>query len=150
MECKRIADQLRRSVHGEAWHGPALMELLGDVGWEKAAARPIAGAHSIWEITLHITAWADVCRRRAGGEAVELTDDEDWPAIGNVSETAWRRAVEDLERSEARLAEMVDRLADDRLAEAVAGKSYSLYFLLHGVVQHNIYHAGQIALLKKG
>ncbi len=81
---------------------------------------------------------------------MELTDDEDWPAIGNVSETAWRRAVEDLERSEARLAEMVDRLADDRLAEAVAGKSYSLYFLLHGVVQHNIYHAGQIALLKKG
>jgi hypothetical protein len=81
---------------------------------------------------------------------VELTDDEDWPPVANVSETAWLRAMENLQRSEARLAEMVDGLADDQLAGMVAGKGYSLYFLLHGVVQHNVYHAGQIALLKKG
>jgi hypothetical protein len=53
-EIHRIADQLKRSLEGEAWHGPALRELLSGVTAKQAAARPLAGAHSIWEIVLHI------------------------------------------------------------------------------------------------
>jgi uncharacterized damage-inducible protein DinB len=142
MERARIADQLRRSVNGEAWHGPSVMELLADVSWRQAAAKPIPAAHSIWEIVLHIAVWADVGRRRASGERVEPTPAEDWPAVGEISDAAWRGAIEHLVHNEASLAALIDTSSDDQL-------SATNYVLLHGVVQHNAYHAGQIALLKK-
>ncbi|HYV05863.1 MAG TPA: DinB family protein, partial [Blastocatellia bacterium] len=63
-EIKRIRSQLRRAFEGEAWHGPSVMELLGDVTAEQAAAHPIAGAHSIWELALHIATWERYVRRR--------------------------------------------------------------------------------------
>src|SRR3981081_2618233 len=98
MESGRIADQLRRSVHGEAWHGPSVMEVLKGVSWEKAAARPVAGAHTIWEIALHISAWAEVGRLRASGTAVEVAPERDWPGVGEASEDEWRRVVDALEQ----------------------------------------------------
>jgi len=57
METKRLASQLRRSYEGQAWHGPSLRELLDGVTSEQAAAKPISGAHSIWELVFHVTAW---------------------------------------------------------------------------------------------
>ena len=53
-----IADRLRRTIGGPMWHGPAIRELLVDVGPREAAARPIASAHSIWELVLHMATWA--------------------------------------------------------------------------------------------
>ena len=126
------------------------MEVLRGVSWEKAAARPIAGAHTIWEIALHVAAWAEIGRLRASGTAVgEVAPEQDWPAVDDASEDGWRRTVDVLEQSEARLAEVVLGLSDSQLSAMAAGQPYSVYFLLHGVVQHNVYHAGQIALLKK-
>jgi uncharacterized damage-inducible protein DinB len=125
------------------------MEVLRGVSRDKAAARPVAGAHTIWEIALHITAWAEIGRLRVSGTAVgEVAPEQDWPSVGEASEDDWRRTVDVLQQSEARLAEVVDGLSDAQLAAMAAGKPYSVYFLLHGVVQHNVYHAGQIALLK--
>jgi hypothetical protein len=149
MESSRIADQLRRSIHGEAWHGPSVMELLVDVNWQQAAAKPVASAHTIWEIVLHITAWAGAVRRRVNGEAVQLTATEDWPGIGVANAEASRSVVEGLVNSQALLAERIETLTDEDLTATVAGEDYTVYFLLHGLVQHNLYHAGQIALLKK-
>ena len=63
-EVKRINDQLRRAFDGEAWHGPSVLELLKDVSAVQAAAHPIEGAHSIWELALHIAAWENVARKR--------------------------------------------------------------------------------------
>ena len=59
-----IADQLRRAFLRDAWHGPAVLELLADVDAETAAARPIPSVHSIWELVLHIAVWD---RMRVGG-----------------------------------------------------------------------------------
>ena len=125
------------------------MELLDGVNSQQAAARPIAGAHSIWEIVLHITVWADVGSRRARGEKVQPTPEQDWPELGDTSETAWRKALEALVQSQTSLGELIGTLSDEQLDATVPGKDYSIYFQLHGVVQHNLYHAGQIALLKK-
>ncbi|HEX9761159.1 MAG TPA: DinB family protein [Candidatus Acidoferrales bacterium] len=152
-ECKRIADQLRRSFHGEAWHGPAVLELLIDVDAQRAAARPIASAHTIWEIALHIGVWQEASRGYLAGESPALPDlynkPEEWPAPTDTSDAAWSRTLETLREQNAALVALVKQLNDDRLKEIVPGREFSLYFLLHGVVQHNLYHAGQIALLKK-
>jgi uncharacterized damage-inducible protein DinB len=149
-EIERIADQLRRAHEGEAWHGPALNEILKGVTAEAAARRPIASAHSIWEIVLHVAVWESIVRRRLSGEVIgDLPPEQDWPAVGEESEAAWKQALADLTRAHAELQKALTRLTDRQLAQAVPGPGYSVYYMIHGAVQHALYHAGQIALLKK-
>src|SRR5438034_11536829 len=86
-EIKRINDQLKRAFEGTAWHGPSVSEVLAGVTAEQAAAHPIAGAHSIWELTLHIATWERAGRRRIQeSDPVEVSDEEDWPAVEDRSE----------------------------------------------------------------
>jgi uncharacterized damage-inducible protein DinB len=149
-EIATIKDQLRRAFEGDAWHGPSLWEIIAGVSAREAAAKPLPGIHSIWEIVLHITAWHEVvCRRLAGEMIVELAPDQNWPAITDTSEAAWQQTLHDLGQSRQHLMQAISRLSEDRLGEAVGGKGYTIYVMLHGVIQHDLYHAGQIAILKK-
>jgi uncharacterized damage-inducible protein DinB len=148
-ECERIADQLRRSMDGDAWHGPALRELLKDVPPATAARKPARSAHSIWEILLHVTAWTDAVRRRLLGDPSRLTPEEDWPAVGNPTAAAWIAARDRLEQAHRRLLEEIANVPLDRLDQPIVPGASSVYVTLHGLVQHHLYHAGQIALLKK-
>ena len=148
-EIRRIEDELQRAFRGEAWHGPCLHDLLRDVSFGQAASRPIPNVHGIWEIVLHITAWMDAVRLRLEGEPLELSGEQDWPAIRDAGEAAWLTALGNLEGAHEKLRGEVAALDSERLNDRVPGKPYSIYFMLHGVIQHNLYHAGQIALLKK-
>ena|SRR5271165_4420348 len=151
-EAARIADQLRRAFDGEAWHGDSLFEILNGVTPAQAAARPIKSAHTIWELLLHIAAWDGAVLRRLGGVAVTLSDAENFPSVMDSSEAAWRAALAEVRRVHEELIAAVAGLPDSRLDEMVPGKPgahYTFYYMLHGVVQHELYHAGQIALLKK-
>ena len=148
-EVQRIADQLRRAYEGDAWVGPSLRGLLDGVTAAQAAHRSIPQAHTIWELVLHITVWESVVRRRLAGEALEPTGEHDWPPVRDIGDVAWKKALADLERGHLALREAIAGLTDARLNDPVPGKGYSVYFMLHGLVQHDLYHAGQIALLKK-
>jgi len=148
-EVKRIEDQLRRAFEGDAWHGPSVRKLLEDVTNEMAAARPLADAHSIWEIALHIAAWEGAVRRMLEGEVVKLSAEEDWPPVKDTSEAAWKDSLEALRNGHTQLRGTISRLTDSQLEDVVAGKDYPGYFMLHGIIQHDLYHAGQIAILKK-
>ncbi|MBA3806116.1 MAG: DinB family protein [Acidobacteria bacterium] len=148
-EVKRIQDQLRRSFEGPAWHGPSIKELLAGVIAEQATAKPLAEAHSIWEIVLHIAAWEEAALRRLAGDRAELSTEEDWPPVPDTSEAAWRDTLELMEQNHLRLRDALAGLDDSRLPEPVVDGMSSVYGTLHGVIQHNLYHAGQIALLKR-
>lgn len=149
-EVERIADQLRRAHEGDAWHGPALREVLAGVTAGQAAAHPLANAHSIWEIVRHIGVWESVARRRLSGEVIgALPPEQDWPAATDTSEAAWQKTLGDLENGHEQLQQALARLVDRQLAEPIPGVGYTVYFMLHGAVQHALYHAGQIAVLKK-
>jgi uncharacterized damage-inducible protein DinB len=151
-ETARLADQLRRAFEGDAWHGDSVLELLAGVNAATAAARPIKNAHSIWELVLHIAAWDDAVLRRTGGVAVTVSDDENFPAVKETSEATWRKAVESAKHTHSELVKVVAAFPDSRLREQVPGKSqeyYNFFYMFSGVVQHELYHAGQIALLKK-
>ncbi len=148
-EKSRIADQLKRAFEGDAWHGPAVLEVLEDVSARAAAAKPIRGAHSIWELVLHIAAWDGAIRRRMEGQALQLSDEQDFPSVRDTSDTAWRNTLENLKQRHADLIQGVLSMPDHRLTSQVPGKDYDFYHMLHGAVQHELYHAGQIALLKK-
>jgi uncharacterized damage-inducible protein DinB len=148
-EPERIVDQLRRGMDGQAWHGPALRELLQGVTPDTAAAKPIPGAHSIWELLLHISAWTEAVRRRLQGDRADLSPEEDWPTVGDTSEAAWNTALDGLEQVQQHLLRDIERLATARLDEPIGPSMPSVYVTLHGLVQHHLYHAGQIALLKR-
>lgn len=150
-EVKRILDQMDRAFSGDAWHGPNLMSILGGVSASDAAKRPVNGAHSIWELVNHIAAWNSIMRRELECEALEVSTEMDWPPVRDTSEAAWKQALENLRQSRARLRTIVERVRDDQLDEKPAPRTdNSRYVMLHGVVQHDLYHAGQIAILKKG
>jgi uncharacterized damage-inducible protein DinB len=151
-ETFRLADQIRRAFEGNAWHGDSILELLSGVNAATAAARPIKTAHSIWELLLHIAAWDDDVVRRIGGTVVNVTDEQNFPTIKDTSEAAWTQAIESTKKTHNELIKAVASFPDSRLTEQVPGKSekyYNFYYPFTGIVQHELYHAGQIALLKK-
>jgi uncharacterized damage-inducible protein DinB len=148
-ETANIVDQLKRSYEGNAWHGPALKELLADVSAERAAGRPLNGAHTIWEIVRHIITWERVVDRRLKGERVDEPEEGDWLEVQDTSPDAWQTTLASLAKTHEGLVQQVAALQDARLRETAVGTEYSVYFMLHGVIQHNLYHGGQIALLKR-
>jgi uncharacterized damage-inducible protein DinB len=151
-ESSRIADQLRRAFYGGAWHGDSLFEILTGVAAAQAAARPVKNAHSIWELVLHVTAWDGAVRRRMTGVALELSDGENFPPVTDTSDAAWGRTLEDVRRVHDELTAAVTHFPEADLMKPVPGKTgahYNFSYMLDGVVQHELYHAGQIALLKK-
>jgi uncharacterized damage-inducible protein DinB len=148
-ELDRIADQIKRAHEGGAWHGPSVSEALKGVSARQAAGRPISGAHSIWELALHIAAWRHIATLRLAGQPLITPPEGDWPAVPGADEAAWddaRGLVELRYRELVTAVRGFDELAlDSPLAEGFS----SAYVTLHGVIQHDLYHAGQISLLKK-
>ena len=155
-EIKKITDQLQRAFKKDSWSGPSLQEVLANVTAECAAARPIENAHTIWEIVLHVAAWKGVVRQRMEGEPVRVPEEGDWPAVTDTGVTAWQNALAKLERRHQELVQAVEKLSDADLENILitehsreTGGGVSCYITLHGIAQHDLYHAGQIALLKK-
>jgi uncharacterized damage-inducible protein DinB len=152
-EVDRIADQFRRAFDGEAWHGPSVLALLDGVTAQQAAAHPIPGAHSIWELTLHIAAWERACLRRLNGDRAQLSDAEDWELVNETSDAAWENTKQQLIDNHRELLAAIAALDESRLNEPIIADASttfsSVYVTLHGGVQHDLYHAGQIAMLKK-
>ena len=148
-EVARIRDELTRAFSGEPWHGDPLKTILARVDAATAAARPIPDAHTIWEIVHHLTVWHGVVARRLRGEAFYPSPSGDWPPVTDASPEAWRRALTALEESHTTLCRAVEELDDERLADIAPGRKTNLYVHLHGVAQHDAYHAGQIVLLTR-
>jgi uncharacterized damage-inducible protein DinB len=154
-EIAHILDEIRRSHRGDPWHGPGVARVLRGVTAEAAAARPIAGAHSIWELVNHLAAWrGEVARRAASGEFGQPPEG-DWPPAGS-GEAAWRAARARLAAAERKLARALAAFPPGRLGRVVGGErdaplgtGVTFRVMLHGVAQHDAYHAGQMSLLKR-
>jgi uncharacterized damage-inducible protein DinB len=121
-----------------------------------AAARPIPKAHSIWELVLHMTGWKNETARRLAGAVACMPVEGDWPDIGEPTEARWKEALARLEAAHQALIAAVKALPEAKLYEPTndtrsgpLGTGVPYYVLLHGIVQHDVYHAGQISLLKK-
>jgi len=150
MEVDRLEEQLRRTLEGEAWHGPSVLELLAGVSAAQAASHPIPGAHSIWELVLHLATDYDLVLRRLAGDGRQLTAAEAWPPCPASTEEAWQQTVQELKLRNKTLRQAVRDFPNERLdAPLVPEPPYTAYTQFIGVTQHHLYHAGQIALLKR-
>jgi uncharacterized damage-inducible protein DinB len=156
-EISRIIDELEREYDGDPWHGSPLVAILDGVSASQASARPVASAHSIWELVLHVTAWKNEVRLRLSGSPAGEPKEGDWPEVGEPSEERWQAALERLRRAQRDLVSDIQSLPETKLfapttdtRDRATGAGVTHYVLLHGAVQHDVYHAGQMALLKKG
>jgi hypothetical protein len=150
-ECLRIADQLRRAFAGDPWHGPPLSEILSGIPAEQASLHPLPSAHSIWELVLHIGVYVNAATDAVEGVAMPkiVGTPKDWPSVTGTSGPAWKNAVDGLFQSGEKLAQAIEAFTDARLQDTVPGRDYDFYYLFHGIVQHSLYHGGQIAMLKR-
>jgi uncharacterized damage-inducible protein DinB len=157
-DLERLADQFRRAFEGDAWHGASLRELLHGVTAKQAASRPIANAHTIWEIVLHIGSWEKMFNDAIHGKPLlpwpsPAMNKLDWPAVirkdAKPDAANWKKAQRDLYAAGDKLRRSIAGFEPKRLQEIVPGRDYDFAYAFPGIVQHTIYHAGQIAILRK-
>ena len=146
---ERMVTQLHHTYRGPSWHGPTLVELLADVKADEAGQVVLPNVHSIWEIVLHAGAWKRAARQRIDGDPANLQGDADWPRVVDTSYRAWGDALADLDAAHAALEARVRQMSEADLDRKAPNPQVNLFQTLHGVMEHDIYHAGQIAILKK-
>jgi uncharacterized damage-inducible protein DinB len=146
---KSLAARVGRAFTGPAWHGAPLAELLADVTYTEAAAHPFDDVHSIAELVGHIGAWTSVAERRLGGEDVLPDEAEQWPDVDTTNANAWASAIAACLAAHESLMRAVATVDDKHLAQTVRGHDYDAATMLRGIVEHDAYHGGQIAMLKK-
>ena len=155
-EADRLLDQFKRAHDGDPWHGSPVTAILQGVTADLAAKKPANGGHSIWELVLHMTGWRNEAAARATGEPAGNPAGGDWPKVGDPTAERWKMDLAALDASHWVLSNAVRGMSDARLCEPTTdprnratGTGVTCYELLHGIVQHDAYHAGQIAILKK-
>ena len=136
-------------MHGDAWHSHPVWQVLDGISAERAAMRPLANAHSIWEIVGHMAFWEEVAARRLGGLRAGLEEDRNFSAMPEATEVNWQKTLDQFRASNQAFREALQKLDPARLNELSAAGKRSFYEEAHGLIEHSVYHAGQIALLAK-
>lgn len=146
----QLVTQLRAAMQGPAWHGPSVREALDGVSAKEATDHPIVGAHSIWELVAHLTGSYRLVLRRLQGDDSPFQPLEDWPPLPAPSDGNWERDVATLISLNREIRDAVTDYPTARLLEPIiADPPYSAFTQFIGLTQHDLYHAGQIVLLRR-
>jgi uncharacterized damage-inducible protein DinB len=154
-EARRIATLSESVLAGHPWHAASLAVVLRGITADEAMARPLRDCHTIIEIVLHMTSWAEEVRARLEGKPAGTPVTGNWPSPARVASTNWADARKGLLAAYRALEETIRRQTDAKLDRPVddprtpSGRGATAYATAHGIIHHSVYHAGQIALLKK-
>ena len=148
-ERQRILDVLDRAYRAKAWHGPALLETIDKVGAALAARRVRPGVHTIWELVEHVASWNEIVAERLAGRAPVVTAAYNFPPMPRPTPAAWAATQRRLARSQARFRKAVARFPIARIGRRRPKLDYTWSVLIQGQIQHQLYHAGQIAMLRR-
>ena len=147
-EVERILDQYDRAMNGDAWHGDPVWKTLESISAQQAATRPEANTHTIWELVAHMTFWETQVFRRLNNLPDRPAEKLNFPAIPEPTAENWQSTLDDFSRSNLDFRQCVSQLDPARLDQAAPGRDKLIYVEVHGVIQHHLYHAGQIAILR--
>jgi len=148
-EIERILQHYDGVLNGNAWHGDPVWQILDGISAQQAAARLLPSAHTIWEIVMHMTFWEGVVTQRLAGKRAGLVDELNFPAMPAVSEENWRKTLDAFRASNQSFRAALAKLDPARLNDLTAAGKRTYYGEAHGIIEHHVYHLGQIALLKK-
>lgn len=142
-QTQRIADSYHAVTIKGAWYGPSLAELIAKTSPEEAVTPPVPGAHSISTLLQHLLLWNERVRKSCEGTAMPRWDAEkEWaePSI------PWNELVARWNQSRDGLEDKIRSFPVADLVKQVPGRNYPYETLLPGIVEHTIYHSGQIAM----
>lgn len=151
---EKLAKQLEEILSGEPWYGPAIYNILNRVTFESAYERPLPSAHNVAEIILHMLSWTEEVMDRLNGMAASSNPSSgDWPETGSPDEQKWQLWIDDLKLVNVNLIKIIRDFPEEQWQEHTNDTRYeqadTYKELVEGFMQHQVYHAGQIAMLTK-
>ena len=142
---------MKNVLDGEPWFGRPVFNILNEIHPALVYSKPNEDAHSVIELVYHMNTWAEFTLMRLEknpDHEVDESDALDWRMIDPLQHT-WSRALTELRTYHDRIVEILEQKDDAFLSEKVDFREYNFRFLLNGLIQHDIYHLGQIAYVKK-
>ncbi|HEX2474927.1 MAG TPA: DinB family protein [Lacipirellulaceae bacterium] len=146
-----LLDVIDQGFDRQSWHGPNLRGSIRGVTHQQARWRPLPDRHSIWEHVLHAAYWKYTVRRRILGEkrgSFSITG-SNWFTPQDVTAAAWQRDVQMLVDTHKSMRASIADVPVARLHKQLPGAKVTYFFLISGIAAHDVYHAGQIQLLKR-
>lgn len=151
-----LSHRLRETWSGNPWYGDSSARILDGIAPDDAVRRVAPGTHTIWEIVLHMTAWTEAVAARVRGQGARAPERGDWPAQPGASPAAWAAALETLRAARDDLLRAIDEAHEEDLHVHVRNHSppfadtgISRAGTVAGLIEHDAYHLGQVALLKR-
>src|ERR1700744_2162860 len=153
---EKLSAQLTRILSGNAWYGPNVYDILAQVTFEAAYEKPPGSVHNIAEIVLHMIAWTEEVMDRMNGLTAGVPSSGDWPPTGTPDEQKWQNYVNDLKLVNVNLMGLIQNFPEEQWSEPMndernreLGNGVTYEELVNGLIQHHIYHSGQIAILRR-
>ena len=148
-EIERLQYLLNETYSGNCFHGDSIAQIFNSVDPVTAAWSPDGKTHSIWQIVLHMTAWQNAIRERLTSPTlVTLADEQNYPAVPQPTLETWSATLDQFRDALQALGKAIAKFPEDKLEASVPGRGYTFDVLLHGAIHHNLYHIGQVSLLK--
>ena len=148
-ETERISKLFGQLYNGDPWIDVHVLAALKKVSGQQAATKVLPNCNSIWEITNHLIGWRENILQRIQGKTEKSPADNYFRPISDNSEEAWMATLNRLDRSQRDWIDLLDRLDPENLDTSYPPGTFSSYELVHGIIQHDAYHLGQIVLLVK-
>ena len=150
-ETQSIIKNLENTLSGQPWFGRAVYEILEEVDETKIHTKPNGTEHSLIELLWHMNTWAGFTLanlENRASEELKAIEENDWRIIDPAKHT-WKSGLAELRSIHTKIAALLGQKDDSFLSNMVPNRKYNFRFMLNGLVQHNIYHLGQVAYLKK-
>jgi uncharacterized damage-inducible protein DinB len=147
-EIQQLVNRYDQTMSGDAWYGDPVWKILQGTDASCAAAELLPGTHNIWQLVMHMEFWERIAARRFSGP-VTAEEAGNFPATPGADEAEWQKTLESFHTSNREFRQAVSRLDSSILDSNTPDGQRSFRYELVGVIEHHIYHAGQIALLKK-
>lgn len=145
-----IIKKMKQVFEGDPWYGKSVMKIIADVNESIIYQKPNASAHSAIELLYHMINWEEFTLHQLEGSVNDPSRYElqNWREIEPQTHT-WSEGIAAFSAMHKRIVEILNASGEDILEKEVAYRKYNMRFLLDGLIDHNIYHAGQLALLQK-
>ena len=150
-EIKHLIKSYKSAYEGDPWFGRSVKKILAEIDSDMAMQKP-NDQHSILELLYHMVIWREFTISRLQPEAGKTSNyfgKNDWQKLDHADKTLWKKGLKQLDATQKKIIELVQKLDANVLTDQVAERQYNVRYLLHGILQHDIYHLGQIAYVKK-
>jgi uncharacterized damage-inducible protein DinB len=150
-ETQSIIKNLENTLTGEPWFGRAVFTIMDEVDEAKTNLKPNNTEHSMNELLWHMITWAEFTMANLENkkpEELASIEGNDWRVL-NPKQHSWKQGLAELKSIHKKIADVLNTKEDGFLKDMVPNRRYNFRFMLNGLIQHNIYHLGQIAYVKK-